>query len=105
MRMKRLAPLSLILGGCHVLASMLIVPFTLWIGAVMASGPLKAKFLGVLHFLTAILYFPIISLALYPRQLFPGSWIYVPIMANSLLWGLLLACVVVGWRNIRHNPG
>jgi hypothetical protein len=32
------------------------------------------------------LHFPIISLSWYSRQWFPGDWIRIPILINSLLW-------------------
>ena len=75
--------------AAHFLASVLIVPATLKIGAA-TSG-----FSGLLTEITRALYFPILGLALYPRHWFPGRWIYVPIGVNSLLWGLGLAAVTL----------
>lgn len=37
-----------------------------------------------------ILYFPVLSLSLFPRAWFPGGWIAVPILINSLVWALVL---------------
>jgi len=82
---------SLVLGGCHFAASLLIVPLTLRVGEIVAAGAGKSMLLGVLHVLTRVLYFPVIGLALYPRHWFPGPWIAIPILINSLLWGMLLA--------------
>jgi hypothetical protein len=45
---------------------------------------------AVLGTLSKALYFPVITLALYPRGFFPGNWILVPIAANSLFWGLVI---------------
>ena len=50
--------------------------------------------LAVLHLATRVLYFPVIGLGLYPRHWFPGPWITVPILVNSLLWGAFLAAIV-----------
>ena len=47
-----------------------------------------------------MLYFPILSQALYPRHWFPGPWILVPTAANSLLWAVLLAGLTIGLRRI-----
>jgi hypothetical protein len=51
----------------------------------------------VLVMATRVLHFPIITLSLYSRQWFPGSWIYVPILINSFLWaaGLYLLFLLV----------
>ena len=35
-----------------------------------------------------ILYFPVVSLSLFPRAWFPGGWIAAPILVNSLVWAL-----------------
>jgi hypothetical protein len=101
MRRKPIILLGLALGGAHFLSSLLIVPLTLWIGELTITSPTKSVLMGVLHFLTRILYFPILGLALYPRHWFPGPWITIPIVVNSLLWGMLLAGVVIGLRRIR----
>jgi drug/metabolite transporter (DMT)-like permease len=37
-----------------------------------------------------ILYFPIITLSLFPRNLFPGWMVYIPIALNSLMWGICI---------------
>ena len=34
--------------------------------------------------------FPLVTLALFPREWFPGNWVYVPMAANSAIW----ACAV-----------
>ena len=47
---------------------------------------------------TRVLYFPVITLSLYSRQWFPGNWIYVPMIANSLLWAAAIAFVLWQWR-------
>jgi hypothetical protein len=51
--------------------------------------------------LSKILYLPIIGLGLYPRHWFPGELIAVPLIFNSLLWGIgiyLLGAVILKLR-------
>ena len=91
--------LSLVLSGCHFLISTTIVPFTLWMGNVDLPPTVKETILELLHFGTKVFYFPILGFALYPRHWFPGPWIYVPILLNSLLWGILIACSVLFVRS------
>lgn len=52
----------------------------------------------ILVMVTRILYFPIITLSLYSRQWFPGNWIYIPIFANSLVWGSVIYFSFYLWR-------
>jgi hypothetical protein len=80
-------------AAVHFLASLLIVPATLKAGEAGIS-----VVAGVLAFLTKVLYFPVLGLALYPRYWFPGQWIYAPIAANSLIWGLALAAAIKAGR-------
>ena len=101
MKRKSLIWFGLVVGGCHLLASLLVVPLTLWVGEFLMAGQAKNMLLGVSYFLTRILYFPILGLALYPRYWFPGQWITIPILVNSMLWGMLLTGVVIGLRRIR----
>jgi hypothetical protein len=57
---------------------------------------------AALGILSKALYFPVVTLVLYPRGLFPGNWILVPIAANSLLWGL---AVWAAWRLLPIKKG
>ncbi|MBL0713955.1 MAG: hypothetical protein JJV98_09645 [Desulfosarcina sp.] len=101
MKIARFMATGLVWAAVHFLASVLIVPATLKAGAA-GSG-----ITGLLTWLTKILYFPVLALALYPRHWFPGYWIYVPIVLNSLLWGLFLAAtmrIVLALRR-RLRPG
>jgi hypothetical protein len=53
-----------------------------------------AWFVRVMVMVTKILYFPILSLSLFPRQWFPGHWIFIPIFLNSLLWGTMIGLCI-----------
>ena len=103
MQAKQFVGLGLIVAGCHFLACLTIVPFTLWIGEVLSAGTAKKTLMGGLHFLTKFLYYPILSYALYPRHWFPGSWITIPILVNSMIWGLALAGLVMAWRQLQNG--
>lgn len=95
--LKRLA---LMVGGGHFLVSVLILPLTRAVGRAPIPAPLQDGMLGILYPATQMLYFPILSQALYPRHWFPGPWILVPTAANSLLWAVLLAGLAIGLRRI-----
>ena len=52
---------------------------------------------------TRILHFPIVSLSWYSRQWFPGNWIYVPIMVNSLIWAAGLYVLYMVGKKLRER--
>ncbi len=72
----------------HFGLSNLILPLTTALARQVASapdGPGTAVVLLVRA--TKLLHFPLVTLALYPREWFPGNWVYLPMAANSLIWG------------------
>ena len=84
---------SVILGlsAAHFVVAKIIVALTMQMGMFASDGSRITGFIGhSLVWITRGLYFPIISLSLYSRQWFPGHWIYVPMVANSLLWGVAI---------------
>lgn len=92
-------------AGCHFLFSLLIVPLTLRVGDALLPGGSNSFLLELLYALTRMLYFPLVSLGLYPRHWFPGPWISVPTLANSILWGVAVIGALAGWRRwIRPQP-
>ena len=91
----------LVIGGIHFVASLLIVPLTLRVGEFVMRDGGTNMLLTALHMLTRALYFPIIGLALYPRLWFPGHWMAAPILVNSLLWGTLLAGMLMLGRRFQ----
>jgi hypothetical protein len=51
----------------------------------------QMSFIGrLLMRLSKVLYFPVITLAWYPRQFFPGNFVVIPLLVNSLLWALVI---------------
>jgi hypothetical protein len=77
----------IVIGVIHFGLSNLILPITLALtqqAAGTPEGPSTAVMLLVRG--TQLLHFPLVTLALYPREWFPGEWVYVLMAANSLLW-------------------
>lgn len=88
----------------HFLASLFIIPLTLKVGGALADRAVDSLGYGLLTLVTKILYFPILAMALYPRHWFPGQMITIPVAVNSLLWGLVLALLLVVGRRIPWRP-
>jgi len=98
--MKNLA-LILLIALVHFGLSLLIVAASL--SAVASANPVPAEPTAGVRILveaTRILHFPVISLALYPRHVFPGNWIYIPMAANSFLWATLLYVLILLGKKI-----
>lgn len=56
----------------------------------------QMSFIGrLLMMLSKVLYFPVITLAWYPRQFFPGNFVVIPLFVNSLLWALVIYTLFV----------
>jgi len=53
-----------------------------------------------LMIMSKVLYFPVFTFALYPRQFFPGNFIIIPLFINSLLWALLIYVLIVFVKRI-----
>ena len=96
--MKKIAAIVTI-AAVHFAAAKAIVAITLSGAAPAAYDPQASTvWIRILVVITKILYFPVITLAAYPRHLFPGNLIYIPMAVNSLLWGI---GVYVVWYLLR----
>ena len=97
--MKKTVWVITALAAAHFATSKALVAVTMQIDMFAADAGWATMALGrSLIALTRVLYFPIITLSLYSRQWFPGDWIYVPMGANSLLWGAGMAVALWLWR-------
>jgi len=77
----------IVIAIIHFSLSRFILPLTVALAGRAAdtpNGPGLAVTLLVR--VTKLLHFPLVTLALYPREWFPGNWVYVPIAVNSLIW-------------------
>ena len=84
--MKKFAIIVLI-ALIHFGLSVLIVATSMSVLTAANAVPVSpSSGVRILVVATRILHFPIVSLSWYSRQWFPGNWIYVPIIVNSLIW-------------------
>jgi hypothetical protein len=95
--------LIVIIAAAHFTVSKLTPSMTLLL---MDSGIKDAVATGflikLLVIMTKLLYFPLLTLSLYSRQWFPGYWINIVIIANSLLWGAGIFFFITLFRKFRH---
>ena len=98
--MKNLV-IFLIITLIHFGLSVLIIPITMSVaGALNAAQSMPTIGMQTLVAATRILHFPIISLSWYSRQWFPGDWIRIPILINSLLWAGGICFLVFVFKKI-----
>ncbi len=72
----------------------------------IVSAPQPGQWHGLLRLLAGvarILYFPLISLALYSRQYFPGNLIYLVVVSNSILWALGIFLLIGAYRKVKRR--
>jgi hypothetical protein len=99
--MKKLV-IFLLIALIHFGLSVLIIPMTMSVaGALNAAQSMPTVGLKTLVAATRILHFPIISQSWYSRQWFPGDWIRIPILINSLLWAGGIYFLVIVFQKIR----
>ena len=95
--------LIVIISAAHFTVSKLTPSMTLLL---MDSGIRDAAAIGFLIKLlvitTKVLYFPLLTFSLYSRQWFPGYWINIVIIANSLFWAVSIFFSIVLIRRMRH---
>jgi hypothetical protein len=71
----------------HFGLSNLILPLTVMVAKESAGAPGgPGTAIMFLVRATKLLHFPLVTLALYSREWFPGNWVYLPMAANSLIW-------------------
>ena len=86
----------------HFGLSVLIIPVTMSVvGALNTTQSIPTMGLQTLVAATRVLHFPIISQSWYSRQWFPGDWVRIPILINSLLWAGGIYFLVVVCQKIR----
>jgi len=85
----------IVIGVIHFSLSNLILPLTMvWVkqASIVSAEPGMAVTLLVR--VTKLLHFPLVTLALYPREWFPGNWVYLPMAANSLIWAFGISWLI-----------
>ena len=105
MSFKRRVLTLLVIAGAHLAFSRLILSVTLSLTARAAGtpdGPGTAVVLLVR--VTKLLFFPLVTLALYPREWFPGHWLYVPMVLNSTIWAFGI-CGLMGLYRKSNRSG
>jgi hypothetical protein len=99
MALRHKTMIWLAIAGLHFLTSRIIIAATLALtepAAGAPDGPATAVILLVR--LTKLLHFPLITLALYPREWFPGNWIAVPMALNSAIWSCGICWLMAFFR-------
>jgi len=80
----------LIIAAVHGLCAKSVSIITLSVVSAHVNET-QMPFIGrLMMILSNVLYFPVITLAWYPRQFFPGNFIVIPLFVNSLLWALVI---------------
>jgi hypothetical protein len=93
----------LLIASTHFTLGRLVIPLaTNRLLAITDGNQTVTLAVQLLIWTTRVLYFPIISLSMYSREWFPGDLIYIPIIINSLLWGILVYGVLTVIKKIRR---
>jgi hypothetical protein len=85
----------LIIAVVHSVVTKIISNITLIVVTANVHNAQMPLIGRLLMLISKIFYFPVITMAFYPRQFFPGNLIIIPLFINSLLWALIIYIVVV----------
>lgn len=85
----------LIIALVHCAVTKIISSITLSVVAANVHTPQMPAMGRLFMWISNALYFPVITMAFYPRQFFPGNLVIVPLFINSLLWALVIYVVAV----------
>ncbi len=92
----------IVIAIIHFGLSQLIIPATVVLTRQSTGAPEGAVLtITLLVRATKLLHFPLVTLALYPREWFPGNWIYLPMAANSLIWAAGVCWLIRVFRKTR----
>jgi hypothetical protein len=85
----------LFIAVVHCTVTKIISTITLSVVTANVHTPQMPVMGRLFMWISKVLYFPVITMAFYPRQFFPGNLIIVPLFINSLLWALMIYVVAV----------
>jgi hypothetical protein len=87
--------LILVIAVTHAVFTKFVSLITLSVVTANANE-IQMSFIGRwMMMLSKVLYFPVITMAWYPRQFFPGNFIVIPLFINSLLWALMIYALLI----------
>jgi hypothetical protein len=87
--------LILVIAVTHAVFTKIISMISLSVVTANANE-IQMSFIGRwMMMLSKVLYFPVITMAWYPRQFFPGNFIVIPLFINSLLWALMIYTLLI----------
>jgi hypothetical protein len=85
----------LVIAVVHCTVTKIISTITLSVVTANVHNPQMTVMGRLFMWMSKVLYFPVITMAFYPRQFFPGNLVIVPLFINSLLWALMIYVVAV----------
>jgi hypothetical protein len=87
--------LILVIAVTHAVFTKIVSMITLSVVTANANE-IQMSFIGRwMMMVSKVLYFPVITMAWYPRQFFPGNFIVIPLFINSLLWALMIYALLI----------
>ena len=88
------------IAAVHFVFTKIVSMITLSVATANVNAT-RMSFMGrLLMMVSKVLYFPVITLAWYPRRFFPGNFIVIPLFINSLLWAFMIYILFVFMQKI-----
>jgi hypothetical protein len=83
------------IAAVHFVVTKMVTLITFSVFAANASETRMSSVGHLLMMMSRVLYFPVMTMAWYPRRFFPGNFIVVPLCINSLIWAIVIYMIFV----------
>jgi hypothetical protein len=78
----------LCIAAVHFVVTKMVTMITFSVFAANADETRISSVGHLLMMISRVLYFPVMTMAWYPRRFFPGNLIVIPLLINSLIWAI-----------------
>jgi hypothetical protein len=85
----------LCIAAVHFLVTKMVTLITFSVFAANTDETRISSIGHLLMMISRVLYFPVMTMAWYPRRFFPGNFIVIPLFINSLIWAIVIYMIFV----------
>jgi hypothetical protein len=85
----------LCIAAVHFVVTKMVTMITFSVFAANADETRISSVGHLLMMISRVLYFPVMTMAWYPRRFFPGNLIVIPLLINSLIWAIGIYMIFV----------
>jgi hypothetical protein len=85
----------LCIAAVHFVVTKMVTVITIFVFRASAVETGVSSLARLLMMISRVLYFPVMTMAWYPRRFFPGNFILIPLLINSFIWAIVIYMIFV----------